>query len=130
MSRTRILYLPVLVALLVFLLAGSAHAEVSCEDMPCCSQTSATVEASCLSCGPSGCACELDTSQPFENTKVGLVLTNRFELGGDEIRLLVLPEPRLPDNAAPEFWSAEVLWHSEQDFVSYSSFPNPPPPVS
>ena len=101
----------ILLASLVFLLLGPAQAELSCQDMPCCTSekvsTAPSAEYSCSECKPKSCECSIQSSTPEgRQNEQSLSFNFRFDIECQECtpEIDVLPtlEPSQPVNRTPE----------------------------
>ena len=126
----------ILIAVLLFLLLGSAQA-MSCEDMPCCTVERAAVSEvdrsdNCRQCNPVSCSCSIQSSTPdYQQSETGLFTCFHFEMEStEEATSLVLPvvEPKTSGELKPFGCAEEALPPDDED-ISYWAFPNPPPSV-
>jgi hypothetical protein len=121
------------VASLVLLLLGPVQAEMSCEDMPCCSgesiasSQSTQVQPVCEACQPETCACSIQESAPEKQAKKSS-LTFRFETeiqSAEAEPMLTEIQSSLSDE--DETFDPADAFHPNDEHVSFSAFPNPPP---
>lgn len=140
MPRTLLTYSALLLAACL-ILAGPAQAEVSCEDMLCCVQASAT-GVECQDCqmgspvqeqvsnGDSesvGCTCTLEGEAPVAETTEAIATFVRYELVSKELEVLELPLALLDVSEEKPVWYSTDEVPRYDFFLALSSFPNPPP---
>jgi hypothetical protein len=125
---------PLLMAALILLFLGPVQAEMSCEDMPCCTGESISQvkqsESDCRACNPDSCDCSIQSSTPDYQSETGLFFSFRFEPDSSEDATCLFALAILKPNLSSElesYSSAEGALLPCDEHVSYSAFPNPPP---
>ena len=131
MHLVRKKYFVAFVASLLLLLLGPVQAEMSCEDMPCCSgesiasSQSVEVQPGCEACQPETCACSIQDSTP-ENQAEKSTLTHTFrfeiEIQSDETNP-ILPEIQSSLSDEDETFDTVDPFRPNEEHVSFSAFP-------